>query len=974
MKRLLACLLFLVLVPGGWSGLAQTKTQPQPPVVKKALDHDCYDLWNTIFDAKLSDNGQWLHYTLKSGKGDTTLVIRQTGSDKQFTIPRGALPRFSKDGKYAVYLIGADKKDDDKDKGNDDVGQAFQPVSAFDQPTDPKPAPPTGKALGILDLQTGKTTTIPKVSSYRMPDKGNWIAYLVPDVDDKKPDAKPMKPNEGSKPPKPGFPGKTVTAKPKPGDLVLRHLDTGAETKYADALSYSVSDDGARLAFFGTDKDNKKTSVNVVSSANGERLKLMEDEAKYNSLTFADSGDKLAFLSSRDDLKAKKPGFSLYLWQVGWKDAQALVTPAKGLPAGYGVAPGRQPNFSKNGQRLFFGLSELPKQEAKKSKADKNLDKVKVDIWHWKDPQLQPMQLVQIGKEQFRSYLAMLPLDKGAAVQLGTKEVPDVVVGAVGDGDVAIGSSDMPYQKLMSWDSPGYRDVYLIDVKSGDRQKVLTKAQSFVTLSPGGKYLTWWDGTAKAWMALSVKDRKTINLTRLLPCAVHDELHDTPAQPPAYGTAGWVKDDKAILIYDAHDIWAVDPESVLPPVCVTDKHGREKHLRFRYEKLDPKQQAIDPSQPMLLSAFDVKTKSQSYYHDQVSSTAPPERLFICNENLDVKQKAKAANKLLMTRSSFHKFPDLWVCDTQFKGLKQLSQANPQQKDYSWGTSELVEWCSLDGAALNGILYKPDNFDAKKQYPMLVYFYERMSDKLHQHYVPAPSRSSINVSFYVSRGYLVFIPDIPYKVGHPGQSCVNAVLPGVTSLIAKGFVDAKKIGVQGHSWGGYQIAHMLTKTKLFAAAEAGAPVSNMTSAYGGIRWSTGMSRMFQYEKTQSRIGGTLWSAQQLFIENSPIFSADCIETPLLMLHNDKDGAVPWYQGIELFVALRRLEKPCWMVNYNGEDHGLLKRENQIDWSIRLQQFFDHYLKGDPPPVWLADGVPATQKGKTLGLDLVQPDGE
>ena len=275
--------------------------------------------------------------------------------------------------------------------------------------------------------------------------------------------------------------------------------------------------------------------------------------------------------------------------------------------------------------------------------------------------------------------------------------------------------------------------------------------------------------------------------------------------------------------------------------------------------------------------------------------------------------------------------------------------------------------------LQGILYKPDHFDAAQKYPMMVYFYEKMSDRLHRHYAPAPARSSINFSFYVSRGYLVFVPDIPYKVGYTGESAMNSVVPGVLHLLDQGFVDRERIGVQGHSWGGYQIAYMITRTNLFRAAEAGAPVSNMTSAYGGIRWGSGMSRMFQYEKSQSRIGGSLWEYPLRYLENSPIFWADKIETPVLMMHNDEDGAVPWYQGIEFFVALRRLGKPVWLLNYNGEDHGLRKLHNQRDFAVRLQQFFDHYLLDAPAPVWLQHGVPAVEKGKTLGLEPVSTNG-
>jgi len=276
--------------------------------------------------------------------------------------------------------------------------------------------------------------------------------------------------------------------------------------------------------------------------------------------------------------------------------------------------------------------------------------------------------------------------------------------------------------------------------------------------------------------------------------------------------------------------------------------------------------------------------------------------------------------------------------------------------------------------MNGLLYKPDNFDPARKYPMLVYFYERNSDTLHSYHRPAAGGSSINYSFYVSRGYVLFVPDIPYETGRPGASAANAILPGIQAVVDIGFVDQERIGVQGHSWGGYQIAYLVTMTNVFACAEAGAPVTNMTSAYGGIRWSSGVSRMFQYEKSQSRIGGTLWEARDLYLENSPVFFADRIETPLLMLHNDEDGAVPWYQGIELFVAMRRLEKPVWMLNYNGEEHGLRKKENRLDFARRMQQFFDHYLQGAPAPQWLSHGIPAVDKGTEFGFEPAPAEGE
>jgi dipeptidyl aminopeptidase/acylaminoacyl peptidase len=324
--------------------------------------------------------------------------------------------------------------------------------------------------------------------------------------------------------------------------------------------------------------------------------------------------------------------------------------------------------------------------------------------------------------------------------------------------------------------------------------------------------------------------------------------------------------------------------------------------------------------------------------------------------------------LVYTTESFQRFPDLLLSDLSFASSKQISTANPQQSDYSWGTAELMTWTSLDGDELEGLLFKPENFDPNRKYPMIVNFYERSSTELHDHIYPKPERSTINYALYASNGYVIFNPDVHYRIGYPGESCYNSVIPGVTKLIDAGFIDMDRIGVQGHSWGGYQIAYLVTKTDMFAAAEAGAPVPNMISAYGGIRWWTGLSRMFQYEHTQSRIGGTLWEYPLRFIENSPIFFVDKINTPLLIMHNDADGHVPWYQGIELFVAMRRLGKPSWMLNYPGEPHWPLKRQNQVDFDIRMMQYFDHFLKDAAEPRWMREGVPAVDKEVELGYEL------
>jgi dipeptidyl aminopeptidase/acylaminoacyl peptidase len=449
-----------------------------------------------------------------------------------------------------------------------------------------------------------------------------------------------------------------------------------------------------------------------------------------------------------------------------------------------------------------------------------------------------------------------------------------------------------------------------------------------------------------------------------------DEEEDTPSVPPPYSVTGWAKDDKYVLLNDKYDIWQVSPDGG-GAKNLTDGIGRKEKTALRYVRLDPRERFIDPMKPMLLKADNQETRDEGFYHDKIDG-GMPEKLLMMSKNLSSPTKAKDADVLMLTASRFDEFPDLWVTGPNFNDLKKVSNGDAQRAQFTWGSAELVSFKNTDGVPLKGILIKPENFDANKKYPMIVYIYERLSQGLHNFQPPGPG-TSINFSYYVSNGYLIFLPDIVYTTGYPGQSALKCVLPGIQEVVDKGFVDENAIGIQGHSWGGYQIAYMVTQTNRFKAAAPGALVSNMTSAYSGIRWGTGLPRQFQYERSQSRIGGSLWEYPMRFLENSPVFRADRVQTPLLMIHNDEDDAVPWYQGIEYYLALRRLGKEVYMFNYNGEKHGLRKRINQKDYTRRLQEFFDHFLKGAPAPEWMQKGIPYLQRDKEKEKYRVADDG-
>jgi dipeptidyl aminopeptidase/acylaminoacyl peptidase len=941
-------------------------------LAKKPLDHDVYGLWNRITGQSLSDDGRWAVYSVVADSTDGVMHVKGLAGGRDLQVARAEGARITEDSRFVIFRIRPEKAEVEKAERDR--------VPASRRPAD---------SLGILDLGTGNIVRVARLRSFELPEENaTWLAYQVTNPaaasDSSEADSTGAargggrgargggggggRGGRGGGRGGRGGGGGGAAQRADGHPLIVRNLSSGNERRIELVGTFAFTRDGARLGYSTTSRDGNADGMHVIELASGTTTTLLRGKGTYRQLVFDERGEQAAFLSTLPDTSTQQPAYTVYHWRVGQASARAAVTATTaGIPRDWWVASSTDPSFSKTGRNLYFNTAPRPEPAETDSTPDD--ERVTLDVWSWRDPYLQPMQLAQLNQERNRSYRAVMQLQSGKVIQLATADMPGVTVAQDGDASVVIGTSNLPYRQLVSWDQ-SYDDVYIVDPTTGERQRILEKSPNAPRMSPAGKYLYWYDEDSRAWVVMNIADRKITNVTRNLPHPVFNERHDSPSLPGAYGAAGWTTGDASMLVYDAHDIWAVDPTGRAAPRSITEGAGRRDSIRFRYVSLDPDEEAIDPAQPILLSAFHVWRKTDGFYRDRVNGTAPPVRLMMEDKSLGNPVKAENADVVMLTRGTFQEFPDLYVTDGSFRSMRRISDANAaNHAKYLWGTAELVDWRSVDGNVLQGVLYKPENFDPAKKYPMMVYFYERLSDNLNNYVTPSPGGSSINIAFYVSRGYLVFTPDIPYRVGYPGESAMNAVIPGILSLIANGNVDEKRIGVQGHSWGGYQIAYMVTKTNLFAAAEAGAPVANMISAYGGIRWGTGMSRMFQYEKTQSRIGGTLWEAPLHFIENSPIFWADKVNTPLLMLHNDQDDAVPWEQGIEYFVALRRLGKPAWMLNYNGERHGLSRMANRRDWTIRMQQFFDHYLKGAPPAVWMVDGIPATMKGKTLGLELV-----
>ncbi|MFO7924678.1 MAG: prolyl oligopeptidase family serine peptidase [Bacteroidales bacterium] len=980
---------------------------------KIPLTHDDYDSWKNISGQQISPDGRWVSYEVNPQKGDGMLILKDLHTGKADSVARGGRAVFSPRSGYLAFLVSPPEslvRQAKVDKKKDD-----------EMPKD---------TLVIRLLDGSAMTHTDRVKSFKVAEEeSGWMVWLhEKELPGGREEADST--DNGSD---------TLTITSDGTTLVIFNPLSGEKHEFPNVTGYSLSKNGALAAFIQNEKaeipdrekddaeetreetgeegpseeelsktEEEKTTVWVFRTGTQTATRILEAQGTAKTITTDDEGRRAAFIftsgddhdpagdndpgSEPSDLPVNNSGessngtpgdkepsiYNLWHWQDGSAAATpAVTTEAAGMPEGWSVSEHTSLSFTENGNRLYFGTAEKPLREPDDTLLAE--EKHRVDIWHYKDPLIQPQQLAQRQRELRRTYTAVYHTEEKKMVQLARTDMPQVTTSREGDRNIEVGISTLPYQIRSSFESGSCSDIWLVDVMTGERRLVLEKYRgsspgsswSAEGLSPGGRYLLYYSQSDSNWYAMPAEGGTGRNLTASIPNPMYNELHDQPADPRQYGAAGWIEGDRYVLIYDHYDIWKVDPEGKEDPVNLTSGYGRANNLRFRYVSLDPDRDEIGRREEIMLSAFNEKNKQSGFYTVRVHRPSDPAKIIMDDVRFYTPRKAKEAGVLIWQKSTFSEFPDLWVSDENFSNARRISDANPQQSRYRWGTASLVEWVSFNHDSLQGILYKPENMDPGKKYPMIVYFYERSSDNLHRHSVPAPSRSTINMSYCVSNGYLVFVPDIPYIIGYPGQSAYNAVVSGTQAMLERyDFIDRGKTGVQGQSWGGYQIAWLITRTDLFRAAMAGAPVSNMFSAYGGIRWGSGVSRIFQYEETQSRIGGTIWEKPLRYLENSPLFFADRINTPLLMMHNDDDGAVPWYQGIEFFMALRRLGKPVWMLNYNDEAHNLTRRPNMMDLSVRMYQFFDHYLKGEPAPVWLKEGVPATEKGKTDGYELVE----
>ncbi len=955
-----------------------------PQTAKRPLNHKDYDGWRSIASQALTRDGKTLVYAIFPEEGDGELVVRELASGKERRESIGQQPPPplpTEEGPSPDEVQRRNIRILLTNDGRYGITQAFPARAASEQAKkDRKPAPKNG--MLIADLTGGSAAVrIADIESFQIPEKGGaWLAYKRAAKTPEPPAALGAANNDADADQRRGggAPGAGGARRTYGTELVLRNLTSGVEKTFDDVAEFSFANDGKALLFAVASRKEETNGVYAVTPGQDSApVALLSGKGKYTRPVWDREQTKATFLSDSAEQK-----FAVYLWDR--KAAAALVVSAgaaaSALKAGCNVSDKGPASFSRDGAKLYFACAygNASREDAPTPAATgapgANDDKVVADLWHYKDDFVQPMQKVRASQERNRSYRAMIDLNSKAIAQITDPTLQQIFT--TDDGKAGVGTDDRSLRSMVDYDG-NYANLYLIDTATGTRKLLFEKQRSGgggggpggfgggpVTWAPNGKsFVVFRDNN---WHSVAVPSGVVTNLTGSMAEKFWNEENDSPGAPNSYGQAGWTKDSNWILLYDHFDVWAISPDGKSSK-NVTGGMGRRDHTQFRVQRLDQTDDAenddrgIDSAKPLLLRAENIETRDTGYYSLPSMNSASPQKLIWGPRSYRAVLNAKEADVVLLTATTFRDEPNLHVTDSNFRNPKQVTEMNPQKAGLLWGSGEMMRFRNVDGVPLQAGVFKPENFDPKRKYPVMVYIYERLSQNLHQFVRPAPG-TSVNFSYYVSNGYIVLTPDIVYQIGSPGQSALKCVLPAIQALSDQGFVNENAIGIQGHSWGGYQIAYMVTQTNRFKAAEAGAPVGNMTSAYNGIRWGTGLPRQFQYEKTQSRIGGTLWDHTLNFIENSPIFHANKIATPLLILHDDQDDAVPWYQGIELFLSMRRLGKEAYLWNYNGEFHGLRRRPDQKDFTLRMQQFFDYLLKDAQKPDWMDKGIPYTEREK------------
>ena len=901
-----ACFLFLVMPVMLLAGEGE----------KRVLTLDDYPKWKHIQEVTIADIGDWITYGYRPNGGDVTLYIKNLDNGKIYDVAVGSDPKISEDSRWAAYKISPSKEEAEKLR---------------------KERKPVKTKVELLDLSSGDKVTYVNAASFIFSNGSGFFA-VKKDKADK--DAK----YDGT-------------------DLVLRNLKTGLDLNIGNVGNFLFNHDGTMLAYT-IDADKKAgNGVYVLVLESGAIRPLDSGEADYAQLTWDDNGRKplpdyakgraLAVLKGKKPEKSvQKENALLVFAGLGTdKVTRTVYNPAddESFPEGMILSEKGELTWSEDNSRIFCGIKE---QEAE---PDKSEDPVaNVDVWHWKDERLQSVQEVQANRDRRFTYRSVFLLKEKKFIPLTDESMRTIDIPRAGKW--AVGRDNKKYRADVNR-GRSTADYYRIDLDTGRRTLIIEELPVRMGLDPNGRYFLYFkDG--HFWV-YDLDEEKHTSISESAPVSFVNVEMDVPTDERPWGVAGWTKDGKGLIVYHKYDVWMLNLDGS-KAANLTKGQGDEREIRFRYVRLNSEERYIDISMPLLLSAYGEWTKKAGYFH-----LNPDGRLeeLVFEDVMFGRRilKAKRADRILYTRETFVDFPDYYVSGIRFQKPVKVTDANPQQKEYAWGRRILIDYENSGGKKLQATLTLPPGYVEGEKYPMLVYFYEKMSQRHHNYSMPTYDDRP-HMSLYASDGYLVLMPDIVYTVGKPGSSALDCVGAAVRKAIDMGYADPDRIGLQGHSWGGYQSSFIVTQTDMFACVVTGAPLTNMPSMYNILYKRTGNTNQGAIETGQGRFGRDVYPMKdlELYVSQSPMHHAAKITTPFMILHGTEDGAVDWNQGLEFYVAAKRLGKEVILLSYPGEPHHLQKEENQKDFQLRMKQYFDHYLKGIPAPDWMTNGIPFLKK--------------
>ncbi|CAN5663520.1 prolyl oligopeptidase family serine peptidase [soil metagenome] len=923
--------------------LAVPAAAQQKPTLKAAD----YAKWESIGATELSPDGRWIAYVISRVDDDGELRFRAIADDSTHVVRHAYRPIFSADGRWLAYGIGVSQAERER------VEKANQTVRS---------------KVGIVDLRAGTTTVVDNIASYDFSGDSRYLALRGFAVRDKK---------------------------SKGVDLIVRDLTRGTDMNFGNVAAHGWQDRGGLLAMI-IDADNKAgNGVQLFDPRTGVLRTLESDTAEYTGLTWRKASDDLAVLRIVSDDRYEDPSHTAIAWRgvAGSRMTQLRFDHAtrSDFPTGHRIVDGRDLRWTDDGATIYFGIREHTLKPGKAAAADtatsdsastvsitvadsttadttaagraaarataqKRDEPAGVEVWHSADVDIIPEQKVRANMERNRSMLSAWHLNGDRFVRIATDLAEDATLSG---GRMAVVLDGQPYGRDRMF-GPVYRDVYTVDVTTGERTRAVERVQyQYGPSSATGRYLLY-NRDGDYWTFDTQTGRHT-NITKDLPTSFVNLDNDlTISEKPPFGTGGWTTGDRSVLLYDKYDIWEVRPDGSRG---VNLTNGASDRIRYRRMWLDPEHRIVDMSRPVYVSLYGEWTKQFGY--GRIRSGAAPERLVFMDRNITRLGKAKEADVYYYRMEAFDESPNWYVGGPGLADARRVTDTNAFQKDYAWGRSELIDFTNTQGRELQAALHYPANYEPGRRYPMVVYYYEITSNQIHSYSVPSLT-SPYNPTVFTQNGYFVLRPDIVYRGRNPGVSAVEALIPAVDRVIEMGMVDGDRVGLVGHSWGGYQTAFTVTQTDRFRAAVAGAPLTNLISMYLSIYWNSGSTDARIFEISQGRMEVPFWEDTESYIRNSPVFHIERMNTPLLVAFGDKDGAVEFNQGVEMYNAARRAGKDMVLLVYEGENHSLARKPNQLDYHRRIQEWFGHYLKDEPAPEWMVKGVNHIARQRELDL--------